>query len=402
MRITRDQSIVPVLMFHSVEIGDRPWIWSTLCESLETFEGTLARLAANGFRTVKLADLYAHMSGSRRLSGHNIVLTFDDGYLDNWINAVPLLRKYGMCATVYVTPEFIEQEAKPRQQDTVAGFMNWEELREADSEGVLDVQCHALTHTWYFAGPTVIDIHRPTSVTPYPWLLWNARPDRKPFYLNENQQEYVPWGHPVFEHEKSLVVRKFTPDRSQVDAVSEYVAKQGGKSFFDRPAWHADLNSRFPELESTAGFAGDFETDEAYRARVFDELSTSRKIIEREINKQVEFLAWPGGGVNGVAVELAKKAGFKSWTLSSWQKPDYKNQPGANAREIKRVSGRSRVRWRDRTLKDAGAAWIVTKVLIHQGSLMSRAKAAIRKLVWIVASYARVRPKFDRHDDGSC
>ena len=208
MRWKRDQSIIPVVMFHSIDIGNVPWVWSTLSENLATFEQVLANLAARGFRTVGLEDLYAHMSGSRHLAGNCIVLTFDDGYLDNWVNAVPLLRKYGMRATIYVTPEFIEKQATPRAGDAVAGFMNWDELREADSEGILDVQCHALTHTWYFAGPRVVDIHRPQAVTPYPWLLWNARPDRKPYYRNENQQDFVPWGQPAFEHEKSLIVSR--------------------------------------------------------------------------------------------------------------------------------------------------------------------------------------------------
>jgi len=198
MRWKRDQSIVPVVMYHSIEIWKLPWVWSTLSESQATFEQVLAKLVERGFRTVGLADLYDHMSGVRRLAGNCIVLTFDDGYLDNWLHAVPLLRKYGMRATVYVTPEFVDRCSTPRSNTTVEGFMNWDELRAADSEGVLDVQCHALTHTWYFAGPKVVDIHRPLAISPYPWLFWNARPDRKPYYLNENQQSLVPWGQPVF------------------------------------------------------------------------------------------------------------------------------------------------------------------------------------------------------------
>lgn len=387
MRWKRDQSIVPVVMFHSIDIGDVPWVWSTLSENLATFEQVLAGLATRGFRTVGLEDVYGHMSGARRLTGNCIALTFDDGYLDNWVNAVPLLRKYGMRATVYVTPEFIEKQATPRAADAVAGFMNWDELREADSEGVLDVQCHALTHTWYYAGPKVIDLHRPQAVTPYPWLFWNARPERKPYYLNENQQDFVPWGHPVFEHEKSLIVRRFTPDAMQVNEVCEYVEAHGGATFFDRNTWRRELTSRFPGVGSTGSFSGTTETEEDYRDRVLYELTTSREIIERELQKQVAFLAWPGGGVNETALELAKQAGFKSWTLSSWQKPDFRNQPGAGAHEVKRVSGRSRVKWRNRVAQDGGASWILLKVAIHQGSLLSRLLAALKKYTWIAASY---------------
>ena len=187
MRWKRDSSIVPVLMFHSIGMSGFPWIWSELSEEVRTFENILAGLVRHGFHAVSLQDLFDHMSGSKSLPANSIVMTFDDGYLDNWVNAVPLLRKYGMRGTVYVTPEFVQDGLKPRpvvdasrdpngnvQSGEIIGFMNWEELRAADAEGVLDVQCHGLTHTWYFSGPTVVDFHRPRTINPYPWMFWNA------------------------------------------------------------------------------------------------------------------------------------------------------------------------------------------------------------------------------------
>jgi len=89
-------------------MGSVPWMWSELSESVDTFEKVLTGLVKQGFRTVSLQDLYDHMSGVRRCPANSIVLTFDDGYLDNWVNAVPLLRKHGMRGTVYVTPEFVQ------------------------------------------------------------------------------------------------------------------------------------------------------------------------------------------------------------------------------------------------------------------------------------------------------
>ncbi|MGI9222208.1 MAG: polysaccharide deacetylase family protein [Woeseiaceae bacterium] len=397
MRWKRDPSIVPVLMFHSIGMGSIPWIWSELSESVDTFEKVLAGLAKKGFRTVSLQDLYEHMSGVRQLPGNSIVLTFDDGYLDNWVNAVPLLRKYGMRGTVYVTPEFVQDGSEVRPVDAngdeVVGFMNWEELRRIDAEGVLDVQCHALTHTWYFSGPKVVDIHRSGGSDAYPWMAWNARPDRKPFYLDEQQDSFVRWGQPIFEHQKSLVVRRFFPDAGQVDEITEFVAANGGATFFEAGDWRSKLDARFPVLQDSNEFPGKYESEEERQERVLHELTESREILQRKLGKPIEFFSWPGGGVDDSGAELARQAGFKSWTLSSWQEPNFRNCPGADASGIKRVSGHSQVFWKDRLVKAESASWIISRVLTHQGSLLSKLAGVIRKTGWIVATVFRGQAK---------
>lgn len=180
-------------MFHSVGIGDHPWVWADMSEEIDAFRQILSGLRRRGFKTIGLSDLFEYMQGNRRLPGRSVVLTFDDGYLDNWIYVAPLLQEYGMKGVVYVTPEFVEPSGPCREMATIddhgnpvarepckAGFMNWDELRYLDSQGILDVQSHALTHTWYFSGGTVVDVHRRQRVHPHPWLSWNACPGRKP------------------------------------------------------------------------------------------------------------------------------------------------------------------------------------------------------------------------------
>ena len=355
---------------------------------------------------MSLQDLYEHMSGVRRLPDNSIVLTFDDGYLDNWVNAVPLLRKYGMRGTVYVTPEFVQDGLEPRpivgetptpsvdtNSDEVVGFMNWEELRRVDAEGVLDVQCHALTHTWYFSGPKVVDIHRLGGSDAYPWMAWNARPDRKPFYLDEQQDTFVRWGQPIFEHQKSLLVRRFFPDAGQVEEITEFVAANGGETFFEAGNWRTELETRFAVLQDSNEFPGRYESEEERQERVLHELTESREILQRELRKPIEFFSWPGGGVDDSALELARQAGYKSWTLSSWQKPDFRNRQGADASEIKRVSGHSQVFWNGRLVQAESASWIILRVLTHQGSLLSKLAGVIRKAGWIIATVLRGQPK---------
>jgi peptidoglycan/xylan/chitin deacetylase (PgdA/CDA1 family) len=381
-------------MFHSVGIEDIPWVWSDLSQDVASFEQILQGLADEGFKTVGLDDLYRHMSGDQQLPPNRIVLTLDDGYLDNWVYVVPLLRRFGMRATVYVTPEFVDpepvvrptaddldSEALQRSSAHRAGFMSWHELAAAEREGVLDVQSHALTHTWYFSGPNLVDLHRPGHHHRYPWLSWNMRRERKPYYLTEDQQEFVPWGTPVLEHGKSLVTRRFEPDAALQDEIIRFVAEQGAAEFLATEDWQQAFAARFGPVGDFT-FPGRLETTDEYRDRVLDELVRSREIIGSRLGKTVDFLCWPGGGVSEEAVELARQAGYRSWTLSSWQQPEFRNRPGANPETIKRVAGQGAVYWRNRKVQDDFPGWTVLRVLIHQGSTRARINGKLRKALW--------------------
>ena len=167
---------VPVLMYHTVgpEIGGWPWPWLTT--PIEVFEDQVVAMAREGYISIGLGDLYAYMKEGRRLPGRAVVLTFDDGYLDNYVYAYPILKKHGYKGTVFVSTDFVDPSPKPRNtlDDVWAGraarsdlpgpgFLSWAEMRRMESEGVMEVQSHTCTHTWCFNGPRIIDFHSPES-----------------------------------------------------------------------------------------------------------------------------------------------------------------------------------------------------------------------------------------------
>jgi peptidoglycan/xylan/chitin deacetylase (PgdA/CDA1 family) len=340
-------------------MNEPSWIWRQLSERTDAFEQLLRKLRSQNYRTVTLSELYAHMSGTRLCEPKSVALVFDDGYLDNWVTVYPLLKKYDMCGTVYVNPDFVDPglEARPTLNDypdsglhrtdvSQTGFMNWEELKSLDKSGVMDVQSHSLTHTWYFAGPTIIDYYTPDTAAKYPWMAWNARPDRKPYYLQEDQTSFVPWGTPVFEHEKSLLVRQFFPDADRLQ----------------------DILGSAEKLQIGTDVPGTYETDEDYEARVRGELMQSKRIIEQKLGKTVDFLCWPGGGVNDLARKLAAEVGYKSWTLPSVEKREKRNRPGEDPREIRRLTALRDVRFFDRFWGVGSARLVYLDMLAHQES----------------------------------
>jgi len=407
MNWRRNREVVPIVMLHSIGIRNENWVWASMSESLEVFESLLARLQQQGYRTVGLRSLYSHMAGQEVLPPNSIVLTFDDGYLDNWVFVAPVLRKFGMTGVVYVSPEFVQSTdvCRPTLEDVWAGrtgledletigFMNWNELRALDREGTLDVQCHSLTNTWYLSDRKVVDFHGPRKVYPYPWLSWNARPDRKPWYLNEDQQHFVAWGSPVFKQEKSLITRRFFPDSSCTEDIVSFVSDRGGSRYFDDANWKQELTSTFEFLDDKAEFPGSFETDEECAARLEFELRESKRQLESKLDRQIDFLSWPGGGVPERGASLAKSAGYRSSTLSSRQQPLARNRPGADPPGIKRVVGKEAMHWRGKWIANGRSWWIMQRILIHQSSRLATLKFGPKKLMWLLGlgHYNRTDP----------
>jgi peptidoglycan/xylan/chitin deacetylase (PgdA/CDA1 family) len=386
-------------MFHSVGLENHPWAWSYISEPLETFEAKIALFRKQGFSGIFWHELHEYMAGGRKLPENSILLTFDDGYLDNWVHVYPVLKKHGMKGTIFVSPDFVEPTGavRPNLDDvaagrcrpdelSVAGFLSWAEMREMEKSGVIDIQSHAMTHTWYFSGPKIVDFHRPHEITPYPWLFWNARPDRKPFYLEEDQQEFLPWGHPILEHAKSLTVRRFFPEDAAMNAITAFVAERGGREFFRRPDWQRELESGVATLVDGGALPGHYESDEARDARITDELQRSKLLIERNLDKQVDFICWPGGANDESVQRRARAVGFKAWTLSSVSQLGKRNVPGADPTSIKRMGTSNQLVVRGRRCGIAGPRYQLWRVLEHQGSAFHRAGLRAWKLAALAMS----------------
>jgi peptidoglycan/xylan/chitin deacetylase (PgdA/CDA1 family) len=392
MRLFRDQSIVSVMTFHSVGMNYDEWVWAHLTESAAMFESFLVRLRKQGYRTVSLQQLYDHMSGNQTCDERSVVLVFDDGYLDNWTTVAPLLKKYDMCGAVYVNPEFVDpgKELRPTIDDLGGaaedianvghrGFMNWSELANLDRSGVLDVQSHSMSHTWYFTGPKIVDCHTPASAAKYPWMSWNARPERKPFYLVEDQSDFVAWGSPVFENEKSIIARRFYPEPEMVQKIEDEVGNQGGRKFFESPDWESRYRDIVSSIVGDGEFPGTYESEEDCERRVKWELAESKSSIEENLDKQVDFLCWPGGGVDSTAKQLALDVGYKSWTLPGGDASSKRNIPGSDATEVKRVPAMREVYFFGRKWGRGGDILMLLDVMVHQNSwVMKRIRDAYK------------------------
>ena len=341
-----DRNAVPVLMYHSVgrRLGD--WGAAELTTPVDIFEDHLKWLEKRRFQTINLQQLYDSVAHKSPLPERSIVLSFDDGYVDNWTYVVPLLNRYGFSATIAVNPDFIDPRdiVRPTLEDVwsgrireneleVRGFVSWSELKLASKRNLLSVQSHSMTHTWYPTGSQVIDFHHPGDS--YYWLDWNDYPEDKPFFLRHPTQSKVPWGTPVYVNDRSLGITRYFPDQREVRSMCEFVLHQGGERFFEQAKWRQTLFAELTRYREENGVAGRYETDEERLGRFRAELVVAKQLIEEKIETEAGFLFWPGGVRNSESMALADSI-YKASPVGEPERRYLKNRPGDDASKISR------------------------------------------------------------------
>ena len=340
------KTAVPIFMYHTVGVKQKDWLWNHLTIDYKLFDQQMSVLKKMGCHSISLEELYQYMDKGVSIPENAFVLTFDDGYLDCWVAVYPILKKYGFKGTVYVNTDFIDpaEELRPNLEDvwnnnealgdlTWPGFLSWKEIFALDKSGVVDVQSHAITHTWYFNGPKLVDFVHPGDE--YVWMNWNRFPDQKYNYMSEDPELKKEYGAPVYEHEKSLETRRYFPDSNIHSAITEYVSEERGGEFFSNKDWKNILLRKYSELSEKCS-NNKFETDEEYYDRLKSELNDSKEVLEKKLNKKIDFLCWPGGGHNDDSVKIASSI-YKSFTLGSKIRTNKKNTFGDDPQTIKRI-----------------------------------------------------------------
>lgn len=123
---------VPVLEYHA--IGEHEGWPPDLVTSKEKFNEQLEYLHANGFEILSLEEMSKRFKNQKSVR-NCVVLTFDDGYLDNYTNAYPMLKQYNAKASFFIVQSMIGKE----------GYMGHDEIAALVDSG-MDLGSHTIYH----------------------------------------------------------------------------------------------------------------------------------------------------------------------------------------------------------------------------------------------------------------
>ncbi|AET66608.1 putative xylanase/chitin deacetylase [Desulfosporosinus orientis DSM 765] len=122
---------VPVLYYHSIMFEEG----NEVRMPPDQFEAQMAYMKENNYESITLDQLYEAFFKEGLLPAKPFIITFDDGYEDNYTTAFPILERHGFSAVVFMVSSYIDGD----------GFLSWSQLKELSAHG-WEIEGHTVNH----------------------------------------------------------------------------------------------------------------------------------------------------------------------------------------------------------------------------------------------------------------
>lgn len=172
---------VPVMIYHSV----RPHVPESALQDAyditpELLQSEIVYLKSHGYTTVKFRDVEAAIDGGKALPPKPVILSFDDGWENQYAYAFPVLKQEGVVGTFYIYTNPVGRNKH---------WMTWSQIIEMDKAG-MEIGGHSRTHPFLtkivdntlldkeiLQSKEIIEAHLGHKITSfaYPFGLYNAR-----------------------------------------------------------------------------------------------------------------------------------------------------------------------------------------------------------------------------------
>ena len=146
---------IPILTFHRLTMDDvkkkvypnNQWVGS-----VKVFEQMMEYLYRNGYKTISTEDFYKWYKGDIEYSKKTVLITFDDGFYEDYYLALPILKKYNFKATSFVVGSRIKDITRPYDKYKTA-FLGMDVINKVRKEYPnFEFQSHSYNMHYYTRG----------------------------------------------------------------------------------------------------------------------------------------------------------------------------------------------------------------------------------------------------------
>jgi hypothetical protein len=290
---------IPVLYYHRVGSPDGIHLSIPAAD----FARQMQYLADKNINIISASQLFSWLQGNLKVRLPAVCITFDDGFLDNYRYAHPVLQKYGgkaalFMATSLVRPAntaaaekllpFNESHTMARRGD-LSQFLSAAELQEMADSGVWEIYSHTHSHSQAFTDNEITGSYPDTDNH---WGILSA------YSLGLEKGKW-----PVFRRNAALL-----QPAMKIDGVD------------------TDDSGCVRNVKLLP------ETNDEFAARVKSDLTTSRMIIGGMFPRQPALVCWPWGKADALLESRAADCGY----VGAFRTDSGANYPGMNLMQIKR------------------------------------------------------------------
>lgn len=365
-------SSLPVLMYHYISHYGGP-----ITVSPQNFEAQCRGMAEAGWHGIALDEAESFLLEGKPLPKGSVLITFDDGFLDNYVYAYPILKKYGHKGVIFAVTERLQKDSldptpsdgvgkycathlssvdNPMHKDALGYeqrqdiFLSWKEAREMEASGVISIAAHSARHLAVYSAPIF---------SKKPSQLRQPTTHKNTFYIVDAP---MLWGMPRFRERPALYTKAFLPSSVLLDVIRAHVPQDDkeAQKFFQNPQKVKHLMRLISNFKSAD--IGRMETDEEWENRIRRELTDCATTLKKELGHAVRSLCWPWGRGSDLAIKVAKELGFSIF---------FETRMGANPPQKPEAVHRFKVR-------DYGWSWLRIHLNIYARSWLAKAYVRIR------------------------
>ncbi len=118
------QYVVPIMMYHRVSLADESPMNTV---SPKNFTKQMDFLRRNGYQVITVDDLIQGTKARKRFPHKTVVITFDDGYEDNYKNAFPVLKEHHFSAAIFLISDYLGVNPN---------LLTWDQVKEMSQNGI--------------------------------------------------------------------------------------------------------------------------------------------------------------------------------------------------------------------------------------------------------------------------